>query len=276
MGARLGRSTLLLGRVPAPAQRERSSSKLQRIKVFWFFFQKRTAFFFCGIGGTRLSERPGFIPRLDILPAAQRRLWPELAAVPAWFVLYGGTAIALHFGHRVSVDFDFFGNRPLDPDLLVPAVPFLADAVVTQREPNTLSCTVRRGGAVKLSFFGLPNLVRLRPPLIAADNGLRVASLLDLAAAKARVVQLRAEAKDYIDIDALLTEGTVDLPMALGAARVIYGPTFNLANTLKALSYFSDGNLRRLPRAMKARLAAAARDVDIDRMPVFEHPKADI
>jgi len=31
-----------------------------------------------------------------------------------------------------------------------------------------------------------------------------------------------------------------------------------------------------LPRAMKARLAAAARDVDIDRMPVFEHPKADV
>jgi hypothetical protein len=26
-------------------------------------------------------------------------------------VLYGGTAITLHLGHRESVDFDFFGNR---------------------------------------------------------------------------------------------------------------------------------------------------------------------
>jgi len=35
-----------------------------------------------------------FIPRLDILPAAQRRLWPELTMVPEEFALYGGTGIA--------------------------------------------------------------------------------------------------------------------------------------------------------------------------------------
>ena len=36
-----------------------------------------------------------FEPRLDILPESQRRLWPELDAVPSDFVLYGGTALAL-------------------------------------------------------------------------------------------------------------------------------------------------------------------------------------
>jgi hypothetical protein len=45
---------------------------------------------------------------LDILPASQRQLWPELDAVPADFVLYGGTGLALQLGHRVSEDFDFF------------------------------------------------------------------------------------------------------------------------------------------------------------------------
>jgi hypothetical protein len=68
----------------------------------------------------------GFIPRLDILPAPQRRLWAELSAVPKEFVLYGGTAIALHLGHRESVDFDFFGNKPLYPEQLVLSLPFLA------------------------------------------------------------------------------------------------------------------------------------------------------
>ena len=116
-----------------------------------------------------------FAPRLDILPPPQRRLWGELAAVPAEFVLYGGTAIALHLGHRQSVNFDFFGNRPLDPTQLVPAIPFLAGAMVTQREPNSFGCIVDRGGAVKLSFSGLPGIPRLAPPLIAPDNGLRVA-----------------------------------------------------------------------------------------------------
>jgi hypothetical protein len=40
-----------------------------------------------------------FEPKLSILPPPQRRLWDELAALPAHFVLYGGTALALHFGH---------------------------------------------------------------------------------------------------------------------------------------------------------------------------------
>ncbi len=213
-----------------------------------------------------------FTPRLDILPAPQRRLWDELAAVPAEFVLYGGTAIALHLGHRESVDFDFFGNKPLDTAELISAVPFLASATVTKREPNVFNCHVDRGGVVRLSFFGLPWLPYLSPPLVAPDNGLQVASLLDLAGTKASVVQQRAEAKDYIDIDAMLTDGRVDLPTALAAARAIYGTQFNPQSTLKAISYFEDGNLRRLSQPIKDRLAKAAREVDLDRLPVLAAP----
>jgi len=210
-----------------------------------------------------------FTPRIDILPPPQRRLWDELAAVPGEFVLYGGTALALHLGHRQTVDFNFFGNRPLDQALLAPAIPFLAGAIVTQRAPNTFSCTIDRGGMIQLSFFGLPDLPRLVAPLIAPDNGSRVASLLDLAGTKASVVQVRAEAKDYIDIDALLSDGRIDLPTALAAGRVLHGTSFNPQNTLKALSYFEDGNLRRLPRQVRDRLTHAARDVDLDRLPTI-------
>jgi hypothetical protein len=223
-----------------------------------------------GNAKTRESALPShFVPRLDILPAPQRRLWGELVAVPREFVLYGGTALALQLGHRQSLDFDFFGDRPLDPTNLISAVAFLAGAVVTQLEPNTLSCTVDRGGAVKLSFFGLPRMPRLLPPLIAQDNYLQVASLLDIAGAKASVVQVRAEAKDYFDIDALLTDGRIDLPTALAAAQVIRGEQFNPQSTLKALSYFGDGNLRRLPKSVKDRLAKASRAVDLDRLPAI-------
>ncbi|WP_040620587.1 nucleotidyl transferase AbiEii/AbiGii toxin family protein [Rhodovulum sp. PH10] len=209
-----------------------------------------------------------FTPRLDILPAPQRRLWDELAQTPPEFVLYGGTALALQLGHRDSVDFDFFGNRPLDPNALTLAIPFLAGATVTQREPNTLSCTVDRGGPVKLSFFGVPALPRLRPPLIAADTGLRIAALLDLAGAKARVVQMRAEAKDYLDLAALLEDSRIGLPTALAAASAMYGAEFNPQITLKALTYFDEGDLRKLPQAVKDRLASAVRAVDLDQLPV--------
>ena len=111
---------------------------------------------------------------------------------------------------------------------------------------------------------------RLLPPLIARDNNLQVASLLDIADTKAAVVQVRAEAKDYIDIDALLTDGRIDLPTALAAAKAIRGEPFNPQSTLKALPYFGDGNLRRLPKSVRDRLARASRAVDLDRLPAID------
>jgi hypothetical protein len=212
-----------------------------------------------------------FHPHLDVLPGPQRQLWSELGAVPAEFTLYGGTAIALHLGHRSSVDFDFFGSRPLDLPALEAGVSFLSGARIVQRERNTLSALVERGGRVQVSFFGVPNLPRLEKPVVSPDNRLRIASLLDLAGTKVSVIQLRAEAKDYLDMDALMTLGKIDLPTALAAAQKIYGQSFNPEITLKALSYFDDGNLRNLPDEMKQRLAFAAREVDLEHLPDLYH-----
>jgi hypothetical protein len=208
-------------------------------------------------------------PRLEILPPPQRLLWDELAQVSPDFVLYGGTALALRLGHRQSVDFDFFGRCELDPLTFHESVGFLKDAQVIQRDRNTLSAIIERGGPVQVSFFGVPTLAQLREPDIVPSNRLRVASLLDLAGTKASVVQVRGEAKDYRDIDALISAG-IDLPQALAAAKAIYGSSFNPQITLKALSYFGDGNLDRLPEDLKERLATAARDVDLDRLPVLK------
>jgi len=208
--------------------------------------------------------------RIEILPPAQLKLWSELSETPREFVLYGGTALALHLGHRHSVDFDFFGNLTLDISKIEQNVSFLRGANIIQREKNTLSAIVDRDGPVKVSFFGLPNLRRLFPPLAAKDNGLRIASLLDLAGTKASVVQMRAEPKDYIDIDALITKGGVSLPLALSAAQEIYGSTFNPQITLKALSFFEDGDLRQLPEDLKLRLVTAVFSVDLDHLPSLD------
>jgi hypothetical protein len=121
-----------------------------------------------------------------------------------------------------------------------------------------------------VSFFGVPNLPRLVSPLVSDDNGLKVASLLDLAGTKASVVQVRPERKDYLDLDVLITKGGITLPMALTAAQALYGESFNPQVTLKALSYFEDGNLQKLPEDAKTRLATAARDVDLDHLPSLD------
>lgn len=210
-----------------------------------------------------------FEPKLEILPAAQRALWSELAGIPAEFVLCGGTAIAVQLGHRQSVDFDFFGSHAFDPVHLYSSVPLLNGSTVLQQAANTLTCRVERGGSpVIVSLFGVPALRRVAAPLIAQDNRLRVASLLDLAGMKAAVVQRRAEAKDYIDLHALLAAG-IELPTALAAASVIYGERFNPQLTLKALSFFGDGDLPSLPADVRERIIGAVKGADLDRLPML-------
>ena len=120
---------------------------------------------------------------------------------------------------------------------------------------------------MKVSFFGVPHLARIRAPVVAEDTGLKVASLLDIAGTKAAVVQQRAQAKDYLDIDALMTLGGIDLPTQLAAARGVHGVHFAPIPTLKALTYFSDGDLPTLAADVKRRLVQAATAVDPLRLP---------
>ena len=200
-----------------------------------------------------------FAPNLSILPAPQLRLWPELDCTPDHFTLYGGTALAVRLGHRVSVDFDFFSSRSFDPDRLAGALAYLQDAERVQVDSNTLTCRVDRGGPVLVSFFGGLGLGQVAARERPAGRSLHVASLLDLAGTKVAVVQKRAEMKDYLDIDALLQHG-VDLPTMLAAGGVVYGRSFNPLITLKALSYFDD--VPKLPLEVRHRLLAAVAGVD--------------
>ena len=139
-----------------------------------------------------------------------------------------------------------------------------------QRSPDTLTCLVDRGGPVRVSFFGGLTLRRVADPDSLAAPAVMIASLLDLAATKAEVVQARAAAKDYLDIDALIHRAGVSLSDALGAARAVFGPAFNPIPTLKALCFFADGDLAALPRDVCRRLIEAAAAVDPVRLPTFE------
>ena len=202
-----------------------------------------------------------FKPRTSILPRAQQLLWPQLCATVAMgFVLYGGTAIALRLGHRPSVDFDFFSEKPLDRGAIQAAFPFIPQATVLQDERSVLSVIVPNADTehahVKVSFFGAIGFGRVGEPELTEDGVLQVASLDDLMATKVKVVLQRAEAKDYRDIAAMLGEG-VSLAKGLAAAREIFGPNFQPSESLKALVYFEDGDLRALTSEDKGILVNA-------------------
>lgn len=205
-------------------------------------------------------------PNLDILPGAQRRLWTELKDTPGSFVLYGGTALALRLSHRRSEDFDFFCNEPFQASTLLDSILYLKNAEVVQLAENTLTVIADRGGPVKVSFFGGLGLNRAQDPDIVKENGIRVASALDVMATKLKTIQQRAQVRDYVDIAAALS-ASLDLAEALAAAEGIYGKAFNGALSLKALSFFEDGDLPSLSREVQNQLRQAAISVDLRRLP---------
>jgi len=207
-------------------------------------------------------------PHLEILPLAQKALWPELAEVPRHFVLYGGTGLALRLAHRASVDFDFFSSETVIPGQLIRSLNFLKRAKVLQNTSQTLTVAVDRNGPVKLSFFGGLDLGRVGEPERTSDGVLNVASLLDLAGTKAAVVYQRAESKDYIDVLAIINSG-VDLFHAMAAARAIYGEQYNPLLTLKSLTHFGDGDLHKLTETQKRQLVriASSQRLDLPSVP---------
>lgn len=206
-----------------------------------------------------------FQARLEILPEAQRRLWPELRpTVRLGFALYGGTAIALRLGHRSSVDFDFFTDQPLDRIAIHAVFPFLDRSQVLQDQPDTFTVVVPGGDShdhpVKVSFFGALGFGRVGEPEWTHDRVLQVASPDDLMATKLKVLLQRVEARDYQDITALIKAG-VSLERGLAAARAMYGYNFQPSESLKALVYFQGGDLDSLPRPERETLIKAVKAV---------------
>ncbi len=205
-------------------------------------------------------------PRLQMLPEPQLSLWKELKNTPDDFVLYGGTALALRIEHRVSIDFDFFSSSNFKPDELYRSIPYLKKAEKIQSATNTLTCIVQRVDApVKVSFFGGLDIGRISTPDRVEGPKILIASLLDLAATKIKVVQDRAECKDYRDIESILDNG-ISLHQALSAAIGVFGDIFNPMISLRALTFFKEGDLNSLDESIKKKLVAAVESVDIQKL----------
>ena len=197
--------------------------------------------------------------RLDVLPLPQRELWQALADVPAHFVLYGGTALALRLAHRASVDFDFFTSEPLDSEQLL-RLPFAESAQVLQRQPDTLTLSVAISAPVKVSFFGGIDFGRVGEPECVADGILQVASMLDLFATKLKVLLQRVQVRDYQDLAAILRAGFA-LRDGLGAAATLFGRAFPPMEAAKVLGRFH-GDAAHLPAEDRRTLAKAVAEWD--------------
>lgn len=193
-----------------------------------------------------LGPAGGFVSfHAEILRPRQREVLRSLgpAATRRDFYLGGGTAIALHLGHRRSVDFDWF-RQPFieDPlelarDLQEEGVPFVTGW--TRR--STLYGTVRR---VRVSFFQFR--YRLLGSLVLwPEAGCQLASLEDLACMKLSAISQRGSRKDFVDLFALGRHG-FPLQQMLGWYREKF-EVDDIAHLLYALVYFDDADAEPRP-----------------------------
>ena len=127
----------------------------------------------------------------EILNDKQIQLLPLMAQFQREYYLVGGTAIALHIGHRRSIDFDLFKpstiNHKRNLDKL-DASNF--SHIVTRRVAEQMNLIIND---VKVTFFQYPFPIE---PIVKFDKTFRLPPLIQLAAMKAYALGRRSKWKD--------------------------------------------------------------------------------
>ena len=154
--------------------------------------------------------------------------------------LVGGTSLALQYGHRNSVDLDFFGS--LDDDLLA-----FRDCLESISHVNVIKETktirIYDIDGVKIDFVDYSRYPWLTDAV--EEDGLRLASPKDIAAMKVNAIEGRGTRKDFIDIYFLLQH--YSLNEILGFYQEKY-PEHSLFRALMSLSYFEDAEKQMMPK----------------------------
>ncbi|WP_455585189.1 nucleotidyl transferase AbiEii/AbiGii toxin family protein [Bacteroides sp.] len=147
--------------------------------------------------------------------------------------LVGGTALALQIGHRKSIDLDFFGTIKAEKDELVAALEQVAPLTILKDSP-------------RIHIYMLNNvkidIVDYRYPWIdnvVMKQGIRMASLKDIAAMKITAIVGRGTKKDFIDIAFLLQRFSISNILDFYSQKYSDGSTFM---AVKSLAYFDDAD----------------------------------
>lgn len=165
----------------------------------------------------------------------------KVVPLPVKFYLAGGTACALHLGHRLSYDLDFFSDKSFDTKKVLNALKPHGKFALTQEAENTLG---GEWNGVRVSFFAYtyPRLDRF-----SEFEGVEVAGLRDLGCMKLSAIMSRGTKRDFVDLFFILREITLN-ELVESFKRKYAGVGYSLSHLCKSISYFDDAEDDEMPK----------------------------
>lgn len=172
----------------------------------------------------------------NVLTSEQMELAERLLPHCQQFYMVGGTALALHIGHRRSLDFDLASCEPLKPfdierNLMANG---LAVERVTTASADEFSVFIN---GIRVTFLSFP--FEVRHDLLWQRGKISLPDLPSLAAMKAYALGRRSKWKDYVDLYFVL-KYHLDMETLIEKAEEIFASHFNARLFREQLCYFED------------------------------------
>lgn len=190
-------------------------------------------------------------PHWEALTPETRAAFQLAAGLPfiRRYYLAGGTGLALHLGHRFSVDLDFFSPAAdaVGPDERAAMQAAFADPslVITHDKDMTFVATWQ---GVGISFFRLALYPLVQEPLLL--EGVPVATIDEIGAMKLAAIMARGTRKDYVDLYFILQR--TPLERLFEVAAVKYAPVRTFAvSAVRAMTYFVDAEATPMPQMIQ-------------------------
>jgi hypothetical protein len=180
----------------------------------------------------------------QVLPIKTEKLLTKLKSTVglSGFYLAGGTGLALHYNHRQSVDLDWFTPKSFKTKLLIKKLQKIGDFELINEDENTVEGIL---DGVKVSFMSYPYALLKK---IAVVNGVRVASVSDIAVMKLSAIAGRNTKKDFIDLYFYLQKEKTDLFGLLQLLKKKFGGLrYDIHHLVKTLVFFTDADKEPMP-----------------------------
>ena len=172
----------------------------------------------------------------NILNEQMWKLYSTFAEFKDDFYLAGGTGLALLMGHRMSIDFDFFSDKPIKKTL-IKKIETLFPKYAKQVILNSSAELTIIIGQTKITFLHYP-FKKILP--LEYDNNISILSAKEILASKAYSIGRRGVYKDYVDLYYGLIENITTLSEIIKIASEKYLTAFNDRLFLEQLLYLEE------------------------------------